>query len=419
MTLSRGQLFALLLCGGVIALAGWWWVENMEQRLGPVATGTDAARKNPMLAATRLLQRHGHQVTLAPTLGTLALAALPDGTLLLAEPEGVVNAGQARQLLAWVRRGNTLITRPRRLNPDEDASAGSPAKATASAPRLSGKVEVDPLAVHLGVRSSEGQQQLGRCAPGSAALKDDKQAPWLLAGMRLACLALPASGHLLEVDTRSAILVTLRGAAEPAWSDSKGEAVRLYPEGKGRIVMLAANYFGNQRLQHFDHAELLLALSAYDARRTDVTIVQRIDVLRWYAALWQNYSMALSGAALALVLLVWKSMRRFGPLLPAPQRERRALIEHIDASGAWLWQFPGGRELLLGAVRDSVLALLERRQPELRALGPGDQLALMARLTGLPLGALDAALFQPALRRPQEFTRQIRTLQQLRNHYER
>lgn len=474
--ITRAQLAALLAAIALGALAAWWWFDTFEERLVARYDVSDAARDNPMLAATLLLQQERHPVTLAATLSELDPARLADGTLLLAEPQGLLTEAQAAGLLAWIRRGNTLVTRPRWISgaehavapaikrapaaapkpgdgdEDEDAPAArtapapaapaTPATPASTVPRTpptvpraawnkddapsAARVEFDPLAIRLGVRSTDAQSQTTRCAPSAPAVPlapAQEGKPRLVIphwrSLRLACLTLPGNGHLVELNTDGTVLVSLRGAAQPELADPKGEALRVYAEGKGHIVMLASNYFNNAALQHFDHAELLLFLTRLNPDKRTVTIVQRLDIVRWYRALWQRYPLALGSGALALLLLLWSATRRFGPMLPAPQPERRALVEHLDASGAWLWKLPGGRRLLLDAVRSGVNALLVRRVHALRTLGPAEQCALLARTTALPAAALDAALFEPPALLPRDFTRQIRTLVQLRNHYER
>ena len=472
--ITRAQLAALMAAIVLGALAAWWWFDAFEERMVARHNVSDAARDNPMLAATLLLQREHHPVTLAATLSELDPARLAYGTLMLAEPQGLLTESQAAGLLAWVRRGNTLITRPRWIagaeratapgarrapvaapQPDADeddeddakpAAKVAPAPPALSAPsaraapprppsraatvrneQFAAPVEFDPLAVLLGVRSTAAQAQTTRCAPSAPAvplvpaIKEGKTRQVVPAwrGLRLVCMLLPDTGHLVELNTDGTVLVSLPGAAQPQLADASAEALRVYAEGKGHIVMLASNYFDNRSLQHFDHAELLLYLARLNAARSTVTIVQHLDIVRWYRALWRRYPLALGSAALALVLLLWSATRRFGPMLPAPQPARRALVEHIDASGAWLWKLPGGRRLLLDAVRAGVNDLLVRRVHALRHLGPAEQCALLARATTLPAAALAAALLEPPAPLPRDFTRQIRTLVQLRNHYER
>jgi hypothetical protein len=127
----------------------------------------------------------------------------------------------------------------------------------------------------------------------------------------------------------------------------------------------------------------------------------------------------LLGLAALLLLWTWNATRRFGPLLPAGDTVRRALIEHIEASGRWLWKLPQGRILLLEAVRKRTLQQLLRRLPELHALDGNERARRLARLTQLPEALVSDALLGAPAARAADFTRQISILQQLRAHHER
>src|SRR3546814_17212534 len=67
---------------------------------------------------------------------------------------------------------------------------------------------------------------------------------------------------------------------------------------------------------------------------------------------------------------------RLGQLRPAPALNRRALLEHVQAAGEFLYRRDGGRSLH-GLASDAVLARLRRRDPACAMLN-GD--ALYARL---------------------------------------
>jgi len=454
-TVLIASILLLMTAGGA-----WWWNTYLEYRWEAQDKITDAVRENRMHAATLLLRQRGHVVTVAGSLGEMQLGALPDGTLILADGSGVVPRDRADQLLAWVRRGNTLIAQPRMISDhekailteaeadkeraiaaaedeedDQEDDAAEPdaqqpeeteeaeeAEEAEKAEALPDLVEVDPIAARLGVRlyyprrADCSDSNAAQPAPGAG----EKRPRAKCVKPPLRRLMVPGTGHWLELDEFNAILVDVAGAPKaPLWSDEHGTTVRVYDEGKGRIVMLTSNFFVNDKLRTRDHAELLVALSALSGAGRHVTIVKFLDVLPWYQALWERYFMLIIGIGATLSLLLWAGVRRFGPLLPAPANERRSLMEHIDASGAWLWNTDGGRQLLLETARNETMALIKRRAPALLRL-PAQQLhGALARLSALPEAHISEALEQDASSLPQQFTRQIRTLQTLRNHHER
>jgi hypothetical protein len=441
-------LLAAAAIAGMGALGAWWWHSALEQVWEARSAESEAAHHNRMLAATKLLQHGGHKVTVAGSLGELALDKLPDGTLLLADASGVMEQDKAARLLAWVRRGNTLVAQPRWITPaesdllaeeigqaeqeegvqakddavEEDAEDEEPQAALATAEEKAGDskeelVENDPIAARLGVRlftilyapPCDEKHAGKRCKPVA---KGKHKEP-------LRRLQLPGTVHMLELDAGRSKLISMPEAAEPLWSDEDSTTVRVYQEGKGKIVILADDFFNNKELREHDHGELLLALAALNLSATHVAIVQNLDALPWYRLLWKHYSMALLALAALLALLFWAAVRRFGPVLPQPVVERRSLMEHIDASGAWLWKNKGGAQVLLDAAREDTLAVIRRRAPALFRMPETELVAALARMCDLPEDQVTQALYQAAAPTALHFTRQIRILQELRNHHER
>ncbi len=469
----------LILVGIAILGAGgtWWWYENMERAWTEQTRQSDAARLNRMLAASMLLRQDGRTVTVAGSYGELPSGKLPDGTLILADASGLMEQAKADRLLAWVERGNTLIAQPRWLNaveekvlaaqiaeaeeaeaeeaegvrvPAEEAEGVSvPAEASedASVEELADDeptgddehaghehgtddeeaekevaddlVENDPIAARLGVRlfeipyaapcADDKPERAKRCKPAAKG----KHA------VMLRRVVIGGAGHGLLLDADRKKLIDMPDAAAQLWADDDDNTLRVYQEGKGKIVMLAADFFSNDALRNHDHGELLLALARLNGASKHVMIVQNLEALPWHKLLWKNYNMALLSLAALIALLFWAGVRRFGPLLPEPVNERRSLMEHIDASGAWLWKAKDGRQLLLDAAREDTLALIRRRAPGLFRLSDQELCAALARLCKLPADQVAQALHQAAAPTSLHFTRQIRILQELRNHHER
>jgi len=463
---------ALVVGAALAAGAVLWWHAVMELRWAPVWREPEAMKKNNMHVASLLLRQRGHAVSVAGTLGETAIGNLPDGTLLMADQFGSLSQDKADQLLAWIRRGNTLIVQPRWINGMElktqadaagddgddgdDEEAAPEAEPASAAPAASADdddssdddsnderagssgnsapfasmIESDPIAVRFGVR------QFYRTPSAACRAKRKERAALTkhVKGMQpTSCpapiaecdaqdfthLVAPGTAHALELETGTYALVTMPGAPAPLWHDIENTSVRVYGEGKGRVVMLATDYFGNHALQSKDHAELLLALTALRGAGSHVTIVKYLDMQPWWQLLWDRFYMLMLGAVLLLALALWAAVRRFGPLLPEPAAARRSLMEHIDASGAWLWKADGGRQVLLDAARAETLALVRRRAPALMRLPEAELPAALAAACRLSSANVHDALYGAAASTPQQFTRQIRTLQTLRNHHER
>lgn len=427
MKASMSQLMMPLLTVLLIAAGGWWWYANMEKRWVAQSETSEAAMKNPMLGATRLLTRYRHAVTTEETLSTALFKPLPSGTLILAGNSGVMTTPQVNRLLAWVALGNTLIATPM-WSGEEGKAVGQNQETAASAPPAAPKrsslfrpgVAADPLGDHFGVTrvaTSHPDQPCRRIgAPGSAI---SPKAPGDVPAIDcVASITLPDGSYALRLDAAGAELGSRGQAREMLFSDDDDKAVRAFEHGKGRVVFIAQNYFDNQNLQLYDHAELLLGLADLNQEATAVLVVQRPDVPTWYQALWRMVPLSVTALAAALLLWAWAAVRRFGPLMPDPDLERRSVLEHVDASSRWLWKTEKGRVVLLAAAREATEKILLRRAPELQKFTQQQKIEHLALQSRLPQSELAAALNNPPSPRPTEFTRQIQTLQRLRMQYE-
>lgn len=430
--MKRPYPILIVLAAIVLAGAGYelWHMLLHKVWRGQVHV-SEAQQKNPMLAATRLLEARGHAVRVEPLLNYQLLNKLPDGVLLLSPYARQPDARQAKLLLDWVRRGNTLIMTPGWVQNTDDRAAQPEA--------VSGEL-ADPLGKHFGVSMSgrhridtacrldplearrREQQAADRAKAAEQDADDDEEEPEPPA--HLVCLQAPGSAGTIELRRQSDALQRFDGIGPaPLWGDTHGLAVLVYAEGRGKVAMIASSavesYFDNDSLRQFDHGELLVLLAGQGGPKAPVLLVQHNDTVGWAAWLWQHGRPVVLGLAALLLLWTWNATRRFGPLLPEAASARRALIEHIDASGRWLWRLPQGRALLLDAVRRRTEKQLLRRLPELHALEGNERARRLARLAKLPEAQVSDALYGAVAARAADFTRQISTLQQLRAHHER
>jgi hypothetical protein len=420
MRASYSYLIAPLLAILAVAAAAWWWHGNMEKRWQTRDETSAAAENNAMLAATTLLARHRYKVATDVTLGTTMLKPLSRGTLILAGNDGVITPPQRDTLLAWVAKGNTLVTVPAVAMEENVPKDGAYSDAALQ------DLQSDPFGTYFGVRRIAQKRCVKSKPPKVAAIPDadtTTAAPAPVdanaANDCVANLTMPNGTYLLRMGAANTQLRSWRQAREMLFSDDKAESIRAYAHGDGRMIFVTENYFDNDHLPLYDHAELLLDLVNLNADGNAVIIVQRPDVPSWLQALWALAPLPLVAAGIALLLWGWRAVRRFGPLLPEPDLTRRSLLEHVDASSRWLWKTAKGRAILLDAARMATQTILRRRLPALQTSSPQEQIAQLAQHTHFSHADLIAALQnEPASRAP-EFTRQIQTLQRLRKHYER
>lgn len=262
----------------------------------------------------------------------------------------------------------------------------------------------DPIAA-----DEAGEPTTGDEASGSPDI-DDEAAPPLPAVELTAAPDLPP--RRVEMPHRP--ILRALSTEESHLSGRSGEpSLIAVPWGEGRVTILAdARFLENDRLGRLDHARFAWDLVTATGRPAGLAIVDWRRALPLSAlAARRGWPLAVAGLAL---LAAWIAFRgaRFGPPLPDAEPPRRSLLEHLRASGDFLWRRGQSAELL-AACR----AALDRRVDLVHAdwsrRGEGERVRHLARLADLPAGTVAAALDGDAPH-PDDFTRTVATLERLR-----
>jgi len=372
--MTRRVVWSSLLLAAVLAVFGTWLMLNLErvptQKREPPQS---EARRNPWLALERFTARMGGQLTRASD--ARILDRLPAGSLLLDRQRAhLLTPERLHRLLAWVEAGGYLI-------------------AVAEHPGVA-----DPLLDSLGVKRVASPRKPARQAPAVV----DVLVPGAAQPLKLA-----AGGYLLAA-----------GERQPAWSAGqrgRGEQVLHFHLGRGEVTVAAAfdGQLSNRHIGEEDHADLYWSLlRRYDpSPQPQVLLLSRLQMPTLFAWLWENAWAACTGAALLIVLWLWRIIPRFGSVRPEAPAGRRELREHLAAIGRYQWR-SGGLAALLTAAREHFHARLLRRQPTIAALPATAQPAALAALSNRPAVRIAAALDGP-VDSPHAFTDALRTLRNL------
>lgn len=346
--MNRRTLYvALLVLAGVALLVAAFFASFEREDVTEAVPAQGAARYNRFLALERTL----HQLQLpAHSLATLdprQLPLQPGDTLLLGADVGRVDGEDAARLAAWVRGGGHLLL--------------APGAAVARAPLLQALGVLDQQPVESGcatLRTADGQGDVLLCGPRfrlvAAAPVD-------------AAIGNPRDGYLFA----------------------------RTPLGRGTVSLLAGfTPLSYVQLKHAAAQQFAWRLLAPNRGHGTTWLVYALDGPAFLKFLAVRGWPAL--LALAVLLAAWMAMRsaRLGPLLPAPAPHRRALLEHVQAAGEFLYRRDGGRSLHRLACQ-AVLARLRRRDPA-SAMLAGD--ALYQRLA--ERGGVDAAQVAQAFQSP-------------------
>jgi len=317
------------------------------------------ARRNPHLALVRLMEARGMQVTSAQALTSPLLAGQRAVVWMTKER---LDLGTRNDAVAdWLRAGGRLVVS---VGPE-----GGPL--------------IDALRQDFDPESGFAPAQLlGPYPHDDEDTLDGREIP-LLTGWALAC----ETGDILAA---------------------------VGPYGAGTLGLLADPWrFDSENALTRESVELYWDTLRLAGIGGDVLFVYGESTTGWATLLWRHGKpLLLSSLVLLLTWLVHVS-RRFGPLLPARDRERRSLMEHVAATGSLLWR-QGARDLLLDAVRDGVRHRIAVSRADWSLLGDAELAPHLAALSELSTPDVLAALSDPAPPNPTAFARQITHLQQLR-----
>lgn len=357
----------------LMGLGGYWFYQNFALLPEKTYVGFQGeARYNSLLAAQRFL----HTKTLSVK-GMTGLAGLPpiNGTLVMPTQRYGQGPKQATALLDWVRAGGNLIVVP-----------------TASE---KGSATQDWLLRGLGVRT------VAHPPAGS-----ENYAP--------TNVDIPAISDFMQVDFMPCTTLEYRGhAPQVLVRGERGAHVLRYRLGAGVLTVLSdARFMRNAEIGRYDNAAFLWYLTHYQ-RQGDIWLIYSGDMPPLWKWLATNAWTVLVSAGVLLAACLWSRSRRFGPIRVAPPLARRRLLDHIEASGQFLWQ-KGQRAKLLSGVREALLRRLASRHPALAALPPDQRATRLAELIQAPRASIQKALFDPFAPDEYEFTDTVNLLEKIR-----
>ena len=145
--------------------------------------------------------------------------------------------------------------------------------------------------------------------------------------------------------------------------DRNGYVFLRFLVGQGSVSLLGSlNAFGNDQLRGSAQQRFVRRVIEPGYGRGRFYLVYALDGPSfWIKLLTQGWPALF---ALSLLLIAWAVARgeRLGPLIPTPPMQRRALLEHIQAAGEFLFRRDSGYTLHNMACR-TVLARLRRMDP--------------------------------------------------------
>ncbi|MGB0712242.1 MAG: DUF4350 domain-containing protein [Gammaproteobacteria bacterium] len=361
----------------VLWMAQYVVAESYEKEHGP----SGEARSNRFLAAQSFLLALGVETVEAPSNLSTGLPAPHGGVLFHPGDRTELDKGRQRHWLDWAKQGGHLVL-----------GYGSPESPFGLlhgvfAPDL----EAGYLSEQLGVTPRTGDLKYTDRAIGV-----EEGTPWDLD---------LNERYYLEND---------RDDIDRVVSGPAGDVLISFPFGDGRVTFFTeSGIFQHPAIGKGDRAELLWRVVSLHGTPSHVMIVRGVHVPSLPAWLFEQAPFAVLSLLLWLGLFLSARMQRFGPVLETGDMRRRRLLEHVRASGYYLWKHGRGGRLLEG-VRRRVQRDLDRTHPELRGLAPRERDERMARLTGLSEALIARALADGNEPGGDGFAQRIRDLEEIR-----
>ncbi len=197
-------------------------------------------------------------------------------------------------------------------------------------------------------------------------------------------------------------------------SGEDGAHLVEYIKEKGLITVLSDYQFlTNTQFEKFDHAAFFWYLVHYSNNSGKVWMVYRGDMPPLYEWLAKHLWAPFLTLFFIVVIWIWSALPRFGARYPELSLHRRNLIEHIRASGLFLWKnkFSEG---LINETRTALQEQISIRHPNWNKLPESELIRRLVKQSGLSSENVELALSAQHTTKENEFYLIIQTLERLR-----
>lgn len=364
--MSARDILIVILIASLGVTGALWFRANFEQETKKVMVGfRGEARRNPWLAAERLLDRmHLPASDLREYDGLRKLE--PNSVLVLPQGRQTLSESLRARIVEWVQRGGFLVVE-------------------AEHPSIR-----DPLIEAFGVkrvedahnREADGHHKRAGGISRNNGEFDVKANHIDRDSLDLTLVRLPGSALTSLVWMEADFSLVSERAWFRAGTDYSANILMLR-EGDGNVVVVNDLDFATTgEITELDHAQFVVELARFAQRSGPVIFFinpGQPSLMKWL----RTHAWApISAAALAVLLWLWKNIPRFGPVAPDPERARRRLLDHLRASGRFLWATgQGGR--LLEVSREACLRKISRALPDFETATVSTQASRLIRMFGI------------------------------------
>jgi hypothetical protein len=436
---NRGLLLRAGIVAGLIAVCTAGFFACFEQReVSFHEPPSIEARRNNYLALGRLLERMGHDVEVAKDLTGLDRLPEPPATVFFARNRAALGEARSQQLLDWVERGGhlVLVTYTTWKIAEDDSGeyeieSGRPdlildrfglrqraATQEEMAQDLAEAALPAPSTETLGEEEGEHAEETENVTPPRAVpptVGDVLKGNWLPGARESVWATFEEGGEPFEVEFHSGFWWDdTESVATWSVSGERGPHLVEVAHGDGLISALTSDEpLVNDTIGNVENAEFIVRWLRHGR---DAFAPVLIFASTEWPSFWQLVSEHGTPALIALAVLIaawlWRSLVRFGPVLPEPDLARRRWLEHLEAAGAFHWRHDRAQGLL-AKLREAVQRELAQRRPGLARLAERERNERLAQASGLPEAEVAHALAGTA-HAPRLFVAAVRALARIR-----
>lgn len=432
-------LLIILLVALIIGAGVYNFYKTHEYKEVDIRTGLlNEARTNKYYASRLFLKRMGIPTIKKESLQTNWGFPNTDTVMIITTKRTGLSTARTEELFEWVESGGHLIARSTSDwyysgdGADDDGDDNEVEKEINE--MLSDKDSRDPLQRLLGIHSGErihlSEDEGNKKKNKKKKIKSDAE-------------ELMTELLSTKVDETPEYEISIKGADAPLkiqmdWyenlviddpdqtSSHKTEQVKLktghfiirQKVGKGLVTLVSdMDFFKNYEIEKSDHAQILWHL--VHGYQTDIQqpktvwLIHDDKVASLWNLLWKNAWMLILSLTLFLALWMLRESRRFGPVIPKQQEDRRSLNEHITSSGNYYWK-NNKKHRLIESSRQALTQRLTRVHPGWANYSKEEQIKLLSNQLNMPSESLHKLLYDTNFEQGDDFTWLVQQLEKVR-----
>ncbi|HIO97162.1 MAG TPA: DUF4350 domain-containing protein [Leucothrix sp.] len=427
-------LLIVLLVALIIGAGVYNFYKTHEYKEVEIRTGLlNEARTNPFYASRLFLKRMGIPTIKKESLQTNWGFPNTDTVMIITTKRKGLSTARTEELLEWVESGGHLIARST-SDWYYSGDGGDEETEEEINKMLSDKDSRDPLQRLLGIHSGK------RIHLSEDVNKEkDKKKKKIKSDAEEIMTALLET----KVDETPEYEISIKGADAPLkiqmdWFENlviddldksasyQTEQVKLKTGnfiirtkvGEGLVTLVSdMDFFKNYEIEKSDHAKILWHL--VHGYQTDIQqpktvwLIHDDEMASLWNLLWKNAWTLILSLTLFLALWMLQASRRFGPVIPKQQEDRRSLNEHITSSGNYYWK-NNKKHRLIESSRLALTQRLTRVHPGWANYSREEQIKLLSNQLNMPSEALHRLLYDNNFEQGDDFTWLVQQLEKVR-----